>query len=195
LTNMTMLSLLVGDSNVKRFGAYMSDAAHSFECQNVVLRCHGVSGGRFTRASCTASLESVIEAQRPERLLVFLGGNDLDDTHVHESDIQCLVLRLVALVSQWQRKFAISCVFVCQLVPRQTTRHVPVETYNHLIQLFNQSLKQELKGQNQVLYWKLKGMKQSTAPVLQTDGVHFNRYGMQKFRRIVRGMLLHKRVR
>lgn len=82
--------------------------------------------------------------------MLHIAGNDIDSPHADKDSVKEVVLRLMALCDLFVNRYQVNSVYNCQLVPRFTTRHCPVDLYNKLIIVANQLLKQE--ANNSVMY-------------------------------------------
>lgn len=105
--------------------------------------------------------------------MLHIAGNDIDSPHADEDSVKEVVLKLIALCDLFVSHYRVNSVYICNLVPRLTTRHCPVDLYNKLIIVTHQFLKQETNKRSCVMYWKMKGLKNSKTETL-CDGVHRN---------------------
>lgn len=96
----------------------------------------------------------------------------------------------MALCDLFVSRYRVNSVYSCQLVPRFTTRHCPVDLYNKLIIVANQFLKQEAIKRSTFMYLKMKGLKNSKTENL-CDGVHMNNIGNIKYYRAIRDSVTH----
>lgn len=99
-------------------------------------------------------------------------------------------MKLMALCDLFVSRYRVNSVYICKLVPQFTTRHCPVDLYNKLIIVANQFLKQDANKRSSVMYWKMKGLKNSKTEHL-CDGVHMNNIGNIKYYRAIRGAVPH----
>lgn len=105
-------------------------------------------------------LEREVQSQWPKKLELHIAGNDIDSLHADEDSVKevHVVLKLMALCDLFVSLCRVNSVYICQLVPRFTTRRCPVDLYNKLIIVANQFLKQEANKRSSVMYWKMKGL-------------------------------------
>lgn len=82
----------------------------------------------------------------------------------------------MALCDLFVSRYRVNSVYICQLVPRFTIRHCPVDFYNKLIIVANQLSKQEANKRSSVMDWKMKGLNNSKTENL-CDWVHMNNIG------------------
>lgn len=78
-------------------------------------------------------LKREVKSQRPKKLVLHIEGNDIDSLHTDEDLVKEVVLKLMALCDLFVSRYRVNSVYSCQLVPRFTTRHCPVDLYNKLI--------------------------------------------------------------
>lgn len=62
--------------------------------------------------------------------MLHIAGNDIDSLHTDEDMVKEVVLKLMALCDLFVSRYRVNSVYSCQLVPRFTTRHCPVDLYN-----------------------------------------------------------------
>lgn len=108
--------------------------------------------------------------------MLHIAENDIDSPHADEDSVEEVVLKLIALCDLFVSRYRVNSVYICQLVPRFTTRNSPVDLYNKLIIVANLFLKQESNKRSSVMYWKMKGLKNSKTENL-CDGVYINKIG------------------
>lgn len=186
--------LIIGSSHVNRLQNYVRSqpACRNFNfVHDPVVHFRGISGGRISDGSHCRQWEHAIENVRPEHLIVHVGGNDLDSCVFYESEAELndLVLRLVLMSHTFQRRYSISSVTILQLMPRTKTHNLPVLHYNNTVHRFNILLRETLSSNNNLRYWKIRGIKNSPYELL-CDGVHFNREGFIRYYRSIRGAII-----
>lgn len=125
-----------------------------------------------------------------EKLVLHIAGNDTDSPQTDKDSVKEVVLKLMVLCALFESIYRVNSVYISQLVPRFTTRHCPVDLYNKLIIVANQFLKQVANKRSSVMYWKMKGLKNSKTENL-CDGVHMNNIGNIKYYRAIRGSVIH----
>ncbi|KAK3107534.1 hypothetical protein FSP39_016885 [Pinctada imbricata] len=86
-------------------------------------------------------------------------------------------------------RYRIKSVAILQLMPRMSTRHLEVDRYNDFVITFNRILKDELKHNRIMTYWKLSGLKHAAVAIYR-DGVHLNQDGLIRYYRNIRGAIL-----
>lgn len=187
-----MMSLLfIGSSHIKRLESYIKriDPVSPFSVRDVSIQFHGISGGRLCSSSHVNSFDRTISNLKPNALIIHIGGNDLDQPGMDIEGAIIIALRLVALCKQFVVKYNLQKIICVQLMARSNTRHVNVQIYNDLVIAFNRQLKSELSSCSNVIYWRLKGIK-NTGDNLYQDGVHFNEIGLKKYYKNLRGAVL-----
>jgi len=100
------------------------------------------------------------------------------------------VLKLVLLAETFISKSRLQSVTICELLPRQKTRHITVEKYNYFKRITNKFIKKELVSKSKINFWNIKGLKESLENLFG-DGVHFNDDGNLRYYRIIRGALIN----
>lgn len=68
-------------------------------------------------------ITSAVRRCRPQHLIVFIGGNDLDSSELDFS-LECIVSKLTANVTQLKRCFHLKSVTVLSFLPREVTRNI-----------------------------------------------------------------------
>lgn len=168
-----MTILCVGDSHVKRCGAFIDSQASAdvFKIADLPqVNFFGISGGAVTN---------------PRHLRTILGGNYLDS---RDNAIDTVVFGLTAFLTQIRVQFHIPHITVMRFMPRERTRNIDPETYNERVVLANTKLKFQCQ-QVGLVYWRLKGFTNSREQIF-ADGVHLNSLGMRKYFRQLRGIFL-----
>lgn len=135
-------------------------------------------------------LEREVKNHQPKKLVLHIAGNDTDSPQTDEDSVKEVVLKLMALCALFVSLYRVNSVYISQLVPRFTTRHCPVDLYNKLIIVANQFLKQEANKRSSVMYWKMKGLKNSKTENL-CDRMHMNNIYNIKYYRAIRGSVIH----
>lgn len=183
-----MTILCVGDSHVKRFGAFLDSQASAdvFKIADLPqVNFFGISGGAVTNPRHLQTILAVIDEHRPTCLIVHMGGNDLDS---RDNAIDTVVFGLTAFLTQIRVQFHIPHITVMRFMPRERTRNINPETYNERVVLANTKLKFQCQ-QVGLVYWRLKGFTNSREQIF-ADGVHLNSLGMRKYFRQFRGIFL-----
>ncbi|VDI79901.1 Hypothetical predicted protein [Mytilus galloprovincialis] len=157
---------------------------------NCEVKCLGIGGGKVSNSDHVQTILSFIEKNRPEHVIVHIGGNDLDIFGASEDTVEELGLRLILLSQTLTTRFEIKSVTICQLLPRESTRVIASNVYNDLVIKTNRFLKAQIKDQPHCRYWKITGVKNSDRNNY-VDGVHFNYdVGMPKYFRNIRGSII-----
>lgn len=183
-----MTILCVGDSHVKRFGAFIDSQASAdvFKIADLPqVNFFGIGGGAVTNPRHLRTILAVIDEHRPTCLIVHMGGNDLDS---RDTAIDTVVFGLTAFLTQIRVQFHIVHITVIRFMPRERTRNIDPETYNERVVLANTKLKFQCQ-QVGLVYWRLKGFTNSREQIF-ADGVHLNSLGMRKYFRQLRGIFL-----
>lgn len=185
---------IFGDSHIKRFNRYVMEQRQFcndyFTFSKLSTSIVGISGCRVRRSRDMKVLEREVQNQRPKKLVLYIAENDIDSPHADEDSVKEVVLKLMVLCDLFVSRYRVNSIYICQLVPRFTTRHCPVDLYNKLIIVANQLLKQEPNKRSSVMYSKMKGLKNSKTENL-CDGVHMNNIGNIKYYRAIRGAVIH----
>lgn len=192
----TMACLLIGSSHIERLRQFLPDNNPFQLSDNPEIQFHGISGGRVLRSDHVQSFETVVGSVRPSRIVMQIGGNDLDSKDVSGDtsglDIDHIVLilsKIAALARLFITRYHVNHVVICQFLFRETTRHVEVEKYNSMVLEANRMLKDMLQSEQGVHYWKLKGLKEGDN--LFVDGVHLSSISQAKYSRNIRGAIIH----
>lgn len=139
--------LIFGDSHIKRLNRYVMEQRQFcnafFTFSNISTSIVGISGGRVRRSSDMKVIEQEVQSRRPNDLVLHIAWNDIDSPHADEDSVKEVVLKLMALCDLFVSRYRVNSVYICQLVPRFTTRHCPLDLYNKLIIAANKLLKQE----------------------------------------------------
>ena len=139
-----MTFLCIGDSHVKRFGAYIGNRRASSELFDIVNLPHvdffGISGGAVNNSRHLETFLAAVQHYRPTCLIVHLGGNDLD---CREVTVDSVIYKLVAFLTQIRRQFNINHKTVLRFMPRERTRHIDPHAYNARVVRANAILKNQ----------------------------------------------------
>jgi len=183
-----MSVLIAGSSHVRRLHDYVEarQAFKNFDLDNINVEFHGIGGGRVMNSVHTSQINFKIQSSQPDHVV---SGNDLDVTQVNEQYFEELVLKLVLLAETFISRHRLQSVTICELLPRQKTRHITVEKYNYFKRITNKFMKRELVSKSKINFWKIKGVKE-TLENLFGDGVHFNDDGNLRYYRSIRGALI-----
>lgn len=188
---LTMSTLIVGDSHVRRFRAILGAHRSAYSVFNIYelkeVNYFGISGRLVSNSHHISLLTSAVRRFRPQHLIVFIGGNDLDSCDLDFS-LECVVSKLTAYLTQLKRCFHLKSVTVLSFLPREVTRNIDCLIYNQRVKEANRLLKQSC-AIHAVTFWKLRGFSESREPIL-CDGVHLNDLGFHKLYRQIRGVLL-----
>lgn len=184
-----MTILCVGDSHMKRFGAFIDNRQASADVLKIEdlpqVNSFGISGGAVTNSRHLRTILAVIHEHRPSSLIVHMGGNDLD---CRDNTIDNIVFGLTAFLTQIRAQFNISHITVKRFMPHERTRTIDAHTYNERVVLANINLKLQCQ-QVGLGYWRMKGFTNCREHIF-SDGVHHNSLGMRKYFRQLRGIFL-----
>ncbi|KAK3106079.1 hypothetical protein FSP39_012201 [Pinctada imbricata] len=186
-----MKTLIIGSSHINHLDRYINRSGlRSFDLNNEhSVRLFGVNGGQLSNTSHISRLERAIVNNRPNQLILQIGGNDLDSGNQLDADkLEEIISGIISLCTMWRTRYHLQDVCVVQLFFRSRTRRTTVSKYNEHVRLANMKLKKELAKHNHIRYWKVKGIKNSAQPVY-SDGVHFNQNGLVKYYRAIRGAI------
>jgi len=187
-----MSVLIAGSSHVRRLNDYVEarQAFKNFDLHNINVEFYGIGGGRVMNSGHTSQINSKIQSSQPDHVVLHIGGNDLDVIQVNEQYCEELVLKLVLLAETFISRHRLQSVTICELLPRQKTRHITVEKYNYFKKITNKFIKKELVAKSKIHFWKIKGVKESLENLFG-DGVHFNDDGNLRYYRSIRGALIN----
>lgn len=105
---LTMSTLIVGDSHVRRFRAFLGAHRSAYSVFNIYelkeMNYFGISGGLVSNSHHISLLTSAVRRFRPQHLIVFIGGNDLDSCDLDFS-LECVVSKLTAYLTQLKGVF------------------------------------------------------------------------------------------
>lgn len=185
-----MTTLCVGDSHVRRLERSIDARQPSSVTYGIAnleqVDYYGISGGLVSNNRHLCILTDAVRRYRPRHIIVFIGGNDLDSRDAN-FDVECVVTRLVAFLTQLERRFHLQSVSVLSLVPRRVCRNISADIYNQRVCEAN-NLRQNCVHLK-ITYWKLRGFTTSQKNIY-CDGVHFNSLGLYKLMRQIRGIFL-----
>ena len=184
--------LVIGSSHVNRLQQYINNhlASDNFNLNgHDTVYLFGISGGRIKNNNHCLSWENEIIWASPNRVLVQIGGNDLDCGEADFSLAEEIILRIISVCSTYLSRHTVEHATVMQLLPRTRTRNCTVAWYNNLVCHANTFLKEQIKSVPALHYWNISGVKNTTVNIFQ-DGVHFNQIGLQRYYRNVRGAII-----
>lgn len=187
-----MSILFIGSSHINRLESFIrrKDQVSPFLVQDTSIHFHGLSGAKICSSSHFNTFDRAISNHKPKSLIIHVGGNDLDQRGMDLDGASIIALRLVAICKLFLAKHNLEKIICVQLMSRSKTRHINVQSYNNLVIAVNRQLKYELSSCSNVVYWRLKGIKNCVDNLYQ-DGVHFNEKGLLKYYRNLRGAVLH----
>lgn len=124
---------IFGDSHIKRFNRYVMEQRQFcndyFTFSKLSTSIVGISGCRVRRSRDMKVLEREVQNQRPKKLVLYIAENDIDSPHADEDSVKEVVLKLMVLCDLFVSRYRVNSIYICQLVPRFTTRHCPVDLY------------------------------------------------------------------
>ena len=184
-------TLILGDSHVRRLHDFIRAPPTCYEsCVDTSVEAttditfHGV-GGRSVKNISRLDLP-VVQELLPHVIILMVGGNDLCDPKTSPlkvaSDIHDLAMRLL-------HTDACYMVFVLSIPPRASYPAVN-PTFIERVDECNKILHQLLDSEEEVYYWKIRGLHNPTVDIFTQDGIHLNGRGSYKLYRSVRGALL-----
>ena len=186
-----MTTLCVGDFHVKRLERFIDARQPSSVTYGIAnleqVDYYGISEGLVSNNRHLCILTDAVRRCRPRHIIVFVGGNDLDSKDAN-FDVGCVVTRLVAFLTQLERRFHLQSVSVLSLVPRRVCRNISADIYNQRVSEANNLLRQNCVHLK-ITYWKLRGFTTSKKNIY-CDGFHFNCLGLYKLMRQTRGIFL-----
>ena len=192
-----MAYLLMGSSHIEKLRLFLSESNPLQLSGESEVHFHGILGGRILRSDHVKSFETEVGRTKPSRIIIQIGGNDLDSVDIKcdsdNVDIDHIVLvltKIVALARLFITRFHVEHVAVCQFLFRDKTRHINVKLYNSMVVEANRMLKDMLKFDQQIHYWNLKGLKERED--LFYDGVHLTDRSLLKYFRNIRGAAIHQ---
>lgn len=113
-----MTTLCVGDSHVRRLERSIDARQPSSVTYGIAnleqVDYYGISGGLVSNNRHLCILTDAMRRYRPRHIIVFIGGNDLDSRDAN-FDVECVVTRLVAFLTQLERRFHLQSVSVLSL--------------------------------------------------------------------------------
>lgn len=130
-----MTSICIGDSHKKRLKTFVgktpSSIVYNVDSLSEVLY-YGISGGRVSNHRHLLSLTFAVGRIRPCHVIMMMGSNDLDSTDLY-FDVEFLVFRLIAFLTQLRNTNQLLSITVLSLFHRETTICVHTDIFNHLI--------------------------------------------------------------
>lgn len=188
-----MSVLILGDSHIRRLEHFVlkRHPNNPFCLQGPVIpvHFHGISGGRITNRHHIQFFETSLQQFHPNRIILSIGGNDLDVQDLNLDTVKIIVHRLISLSQLFIQRHGATLIVIPQLLSRDVTRNCSVQNYNAMVIAANRMLKEELKKVPNVQYWKLKGLKY--AEDLLVDGVHLTSKSQVKYYRNIRGAIIN----
>ena len=125
--------LVLGSSHIEKLRLFIQadPSLYNFDCHDRKIECFGISGGKIENSTHVKLLEDKINTLRPKRVVVQIGGNDLDTAGIDEEGVRLLTLRLINIFSLFRNKYKLD-VYLCQFMFREKTRNVHPVQYNEL---------------------------------------------------------------
>lgn len=148
---------------------------------------YGISGGRDFNHRHLVSLTFAVRRIRPCHVILMMESNDLDFADPY-FDVECLVFRLIAFLTQLRNTNQLVSITVLSLFHQEITRFVHTDIFNQRLLAANNLLQEQCRFHN-IQFLKLRGFTNSQMPIL-CDGVHLNNLGHYKRVRQIRGILL-----
>ena len=190
-----MRVVFAGDSYVSKFKAALDTRGNNFpndlDMAHVEVTYKGKAGGRISTLRSLDMMRQIAEP-RPHVILLQVGGNDVSTT---ERNGVLIANRLMTLAQELQNYADPEYIYICGLTYRERSHHIPTRAarihYNQQVDEVNKNLARLARGQHRVKFWKHKGLKNPTSPVIHHDGTHLNILGLIKYRLSIRGAILH----
>lgn len=127
-----MTPLCIGDSHINRLKTFVgktpSSIVYNVDSLSEVLY-YGISGGRVSNPRHLVSLTFAVRRIRPNHVIVMMGSNDLDSADPF-FDVECLVFRLIAFLTQLRNTNQLVSITVLSLFHREMTRFVHTDIFN-----------------------------------------------------------------
>lgn len=176
--------VILGHSYVHRLSTFMSSNTHydnlSFNRQEVVVRCLGVSGGTLRRGhrSVQRTLSCVV-LEHPDIVIVHIGENDL-----HVLSAEKIAQGIIALVGCLSVIPGIQQVIISQLLPFPVHYHI-----RDKVVAVNKILQERCSDPHGALYWRHRGGFWKTQHLYGRDRVHLSPVGMHAYWRSLRAAI------
>ena len=171
---------LVGSSHVRR----LRDAIHT-KSDHVFLEDFGISQakasfvckGGWTICDVHNETKRVAEAH-PDYLILVIGSNDIVQLAHH----LCLTSGAKGAV-------------ICSLMKRKLGRYLStpceVDRYNKRVVMANEFLTEVVPGEDNLMFWRQRGLLGPIGQLLCRDGTHLNAGGQYRLYKSIRGALIH----
>ena len=142
-------------------------SGYLLECMDCATAFHEGNG----------SLRRKLASAMPSVVVLSVGGNDLD----HAGTPQTLKIGMRLLVT-----LGVKRVVVCQIVRRQSWRHISYEEGTARLTEVNEFLRAVCDDRH-VSFWRHKGFWNFQRQIFRPDGVHFYDLGNHKLFRSIKG--------
>ena len=186
-------ALLLGSSDICKFENFInrknSENPYCLDDPRIDVHYYGISGGRIYNDKHRDRLQKAVSTIKPDRLILQIGGNDLDSANLSEDYSRKVVDKIVETCTFYVKDYGVEHVIICQFLPRFDTRQCDIDVYNDCVITANQYMKLTLHSESNIHYWKMKGLKDSEN---FKDGVHLSDLAQDKYYRCIRGALIHR---
>jgi hypothetical protein len=138
--------LVLGSSRIRRLHDYIDRFADltNFNLNGQIsVNYFGISGGRITNSEHCYRWDWSVESINPEHVVVQLGGHDLDVVKADKEVAEEIALKIIVFCHTFISIHKVQHVTIVQFLNRQSTWHVPPDTYNKLVKYANEYLKSE----------------------------------------------------
>lgn len=185
--------VLLGDSHMNHFRHYLLKKSPRLEQafrlnEHQQVNIFGYSGGRLANTFMMNLFHTKVRILRPNYLILWLGGNDLDC--VGDLTAEEVAQHLMATASLFQGRYNLQHVYILQLMQRSCTRSVNTTLYNEKVKCVNEIVQEGTRSLQGVSYWKLRHFATLRQDLLKSDGVHLNDHGMKYIFHNVRGAII-----
>ena len=184
-------ALILGHSYIRRLGNYCSHPRQrnlALDPHEYTVSFHGIGGARV--AALWDELGR-IAAQKPDVLILQIGGNDLSTSRAEN-----VAHNIIQFVEYVAHHFDIAKIFVCELLPRISVPHF-THHYNFVaVPCTNEILRAHFKFNQtqsipQARFWYHgRGLCTLRPDYYLPDGIHLNDRGMYRYFKSIRGAVL-----
>ena len=179
--------LILGHSFVHRLESFtFNNREHDwlnlgFDGTDIQIEFAGLGGGTLRPGPKSIQNEDfmrIVSDYEPDSIFLQIGGNDLNQ----ESDPEKLARDILSYSNYLITCYRVNHVTIGQLIPRYNGS----DDYNVKVIAVNKHLVTMTKFQNNITYWKHRGVWKNTLSLLCRDKVHFNQDGMLLYAKNVR---------
>lgn len=127
---------------------------------------YGISGGRVSNHRHLVSLTFAVRRIRPCHVILMMESNDLDFADPY-FDVECLVFRLIAFLTQLRNTNQLVSITVLSLFHREMNRFVHTNIFNQRLLAANNLLQEQCRFHN-IQFLKFRGFTNSQCPFCAT---------------------------